>query len=40
MSRTVAYIRVSTADQDPKKNRADILVFSNERCFGHVERDL
>lgn len=37
MATTKAYIRVSTADQDPKKNRADILDFANERRFGHVE---
>ena len=37
MTRTVAYIRVSTEDQDPEKNRADILVFANERRFGHVD---
>ncbi|MBS3755671.1 MAG: recombinase family protein [Desulfobacterales bacterium] len=35
--RTLGYIRVSTADQDPEKNRADILIFANEKRFGNVE---
>ena len=35
--RTIAYLRVSTADQDCAKNRADILLFANDRNFGHVE---
>lgn len=35
--RTVAYLRVSTQEQDTEKNRADILKFANERAFGHVE---
>ena len=35
--RTVAYLRVSTDDQDLEKNKADILFFANERNFGKVE---
>lgn len=35
--RTVAYLRVSTADQDCAKNRFDILQFANDRSFGTVE---
>ena len=33
----IAYLRVSTADQDAEKNRADVLAFANERDFGRVE---
>lgn len=33
----IAYLRVSTQDQDTEKNKADILKFSNDRAFGHVE---
>lgn len=33
----IAYLRVSTAEQDTEKNKADILKFANERHFGHVE---
>jgi DNA invertase Pin-like site-specific DNA recombinase len=36
-SKTIAYLRVSTVHQDTEKNKADILTFSNERKFGHVE---
>ena len=36
-ARTIGYIRVSTADQDPEKHRADILLFANEKRFGNVE---
>ena len=36
MAKTVAYLRVSTADQDTAKNRHDILEFSNKRDFGKV----
>jgi DNA invertase Pin-like site-specific DNA recombinase len=35
--RTLAYLRVSTIDQDIEKNKADILKFANEKRFGHVE---
>lgn len=36
-SRNIAYLRVSTAEQDCEKNKADILSFANERNFGQVE---
>jgi DNA invertase Pin-like site-specific DNA recombinase len=36
-NRSVAYLRVSTHDQDLEKNKADILDFANDRHFGHVE---
>jgi DNA invertase Pin-like site-specific DNA recombinase len=36
-SRTVAYLRVSTADQDLDKNKADILHLANDMALGHVE---
>lgn len=36
-SRTVAYLRVSTSDQDLEKNKADILHFANDKKLGHVE---
>ena len=35
--RNVAYLRVSTQEQDTEKNRADILKFSNDKQFGNVE---
>lgn len=35
--RTVAYLRVSTAEQDCEKNKADILSFGNDRDFGKIE---
>ena len=34
--RTVAYLRVSTREQDLEKNKADILMLANRRAFGHV----
>ena len=34
---TIAYLRVSTADQDLEKNKADILRYANERDLGKVE---
>jgi DNA invertase Pin-like site-specific DNA recombinase len=37
MARTVAYLRVSTIDQDLEKNRHDILEFANKKDFGKVE---
>jgi len=36
-SRNIAYLRVSTADQDTDKNKADILTFANDRSFGSVK---
>jgi DNA invertase Pin-like site-specific DNA recombinase len=36
MVKTVAYLRVSTADQETAKNRHDILEFANKRAFGSV----
>ncbi|MDF9799223.1 DNA invertase Pin-like site-specific DNA recombinase [Catalinimonas alkaloidigena] len=36
-SRTVAYLRVSTIDQDLEKNKADILHLANEKNLGRVE---
>jgi len=37
MSRTIGYLRVSTADQDLEKNKADILKLANEMQLGHVD---
>ena len=34
--KTVAYLRVSTTDQDLEKNRADILNLANEKDLGRV----
>ncbi|BBP02284.1 recombinase family protein [Sulfuriferula nivalis] len=34
--KTIAYLRVSTLDQDIEKNKADILHFANDRNFGKV----
>lgn len=36
-SRTVAYLRVSTTDQDLEKNKADILHLANDTALGPVE---
>ena len=36
-AKTVAYLRVSTNDQDLEKNKTDILAFANDREFGHVK---
>ena len=36
-SRTVAYLRVSTTDQDLEKNKADILHLANDKGLGKVE---
>ena len=36
MEKTVAYLRVSTADQNTEKNKSEILFFANERKFGNV----
>lgn len=37
MPRTVAYLRVSTLDQNLEKNKADILYLANEKNLGQVE---
>ena len=37
MSRTIAYLRVSTIDQNLEKNKADILHLANEKNLGRVE---
>jgi DNA invertase Pin-like site-specific DNA recombinase len=37
MVRVIGYLRVSTADQDVEKNKADILKLANEKKLGHVE---
>lgn len=37
MPRTIAYLRVSTNEQDLEKNKADILHFANDRKLGNVE---
>jgi len=36
-NKTIGYIRVSTVDQDPEKNRSAILDYSNKNNFGKVE---
>jgi DNA invertase Pin-like site-specific DNA recombinase len=35
--KVIAYLRVSTADQNLEKNKADILAFANERKLGNVD---
>jgi DNA invertase Pin-like site-specific DNA recombinase len=35
--KTVAYLRVSTLEQDLDKNKADILKFSNDKRLGNVD---
>lgn len=35
--RTIAYLRVSTADQDLEKNKANILRYANDKDLGKVE---
>jgi DNA invertase Pin-like site-specific DNA recombinase len=35
--KTIAYLRVSSIDQDTEKNKADILAFANDKDFGKVE---
>jgi len=37
MQRTIAYLRVSTLDQNLEKNKADILHLANDRSLGKVE---
>jgi DNA invertase Pin-like site-specific DNA recombinase len=36
MSKTIAYLRVSTDEQDLQKNKADILHLANEKDLGRV----
>ena len=36
-SQTIAYLRVSTTDQDLEKNKADILYLANEKGLGQVK---
>jgi len=36
-SRTVAYLRVSTGDQDTEKNKRDIKVLTHDKGFGQVQ---
>ena len=36
-NRTVAYLRVSTQEQDLEKNKADILHLANDKKLSHVE---
>ncbi len=36
MTKTIAYVRVSTNEQDLQKNRADILHLANEKGLGKV----
>jgi DNA invertase Pin-like site-specific DNA recombinase len=35
-NKTIAYLRVSTVEQDLEKNKADILTFANNKDFGRV----
>lgn len=35
--KTIAYLRVSTLDQDIDKNKADILILANSLHLGHVQ---
>lgn len=35
-SKTIAYLRVSTNDQDLEKNKAEILHLANEKGLGKV----
>jgi DNA invertase Pin-like site-specific DNA recombinase len=37
MSHTIAYLRVSTNDQDIEKNKYDILQLANEKGLGKVK---
>ena len=36
MTKTIAYLRVSTIEQDTEKNKGDILRFANDKELGHV----
>ena len=35
--KTIAYLRVSTLEQDIDKNKADILILANSLHLGHVQ---
>jgi DNA invertase Pin-like site-specific DNA recombinase len=35
--KTIAYLRVSTIDQDIEKNKAAILALANQKVLGHVQ---
>lgn len=35
--KTIGYLRVSTVEQDLKKNKADILLYANENSLGQVD---
>lgn len=37
MSKNVAYLRVSTSDQDLEKNKAEILFLANDKSLGKVD---
>ncbi|MBX9837153.1 MAG: recombinase family protein [Silvanigrellaceae bacterium] len=37
LNRTVAYLRVSTTDQDVEKNKSAILTLANDKSFGRIE---
>jgi DNA invertase Pin-like site-specific DNA recombinase len=37
MSKNIAYLRVSTIDQDLEKNKAEILFLANDKSLGKVE---
>ena len=37
LNRTVAYLRVSTTDQDIEKNKSAILTLANDKNFGRIE---
>ncbi len=36
LSKTIAYLRVSTIDQDIEKNKAEILRLANDKDLGQV----
>ena len=36
-NKTIAYLRVSTLEQDLEKNKADIRTFANNKNFGKVK---
>jgi len=36
--KTIGYLRVSTADQDPAKNKTDILKLANDKDLGKVQK--
>ena len=36
-NKNIAYLRVSTVEQDLEKNKADILTFANNKDFGKVK---